>query len=74
LINGKGFKKLRTYKGYHQKEIAHILDVCQQYISKLENSKKIIEEGKFKKIITAMGISEKEWEQIKHLFTPPPAK
>lgn len=74
MLNGKGLKKLRTYKGYHQKEIADALCVCQQYISKLENSKKIIEEEKFKKIIRTMDISEKEWEQIKDLFLPPRRK
>ena len=72
MVNGKLLKKLRTYKGYHQKEIADTLDVCQQYISKLESSKRIIEDGTFKKFLSAMKISEKEWEQIKYLFTPPP--
>lgn len=74
MLTGKGIKKLRMFKGYHQKEIAAALDVCQQYISKLENSKKMIEEGTFKELIRAMGISEKEWEHIKHLFIPPPHK
>jgi transcriptional regulator with XRE-family HTH domain len=71
MINGKGLKKLRTYKGYHQKEIADALDVCQQYISKLENSKKMIEEVKFQKIKKAMEISDAEWDRIKEMFTPP---
>lgn len=74
MTNGKLLKKLRTYKGYHQKEIADTLDVCQQYISKLESSKKIIAEEKFRKILNVMEVSEKEWEQIKYLFTPPSAK
>jgi transcriptional regulator with XRE-family HTH domain len=74
MVNGKLLKKLRTYKGYHQKEIAEALDVCQQYISKLENSRKIVEEGKFQKIRKAMEVSDAEWERIKDMFTPPPAK
>lgn len=74
MINGKGLKKLRTYKGYHQKEIANSLNVCQQYVSKLENRISFINEVSFRNILDAMEISEKEWEQIKHLFTPPPRK
>lgn len=74
MINGKLSKKLRTYKGYHQKEIADTLGVCQQYIFKLKSSKKNIEKEKFRKLLNAIEISEKKWEQIKYLFTPPSAK
>ncbi|MBX9785009.1 MAG: helix-turn-helix domain-containing protein [Chitinophagaceae bacterium] len=74
MINGKGLKQLRTYKGYHQKEIADALDVCQQYISKLESSKKILPGEQFDKIIAVMEIPAAEWEQIKYLFLPPPPR
>ena len=74
MLNGKGLKKLRTYKGYHQKEIADSLNVCQQYISKLESKKKVIKELHFGQILKAMKIGNEEWEEIKYLFTPPPRK
>jgi transcriptional regulator with XRE-family HTH domain len=72
MLTGKGLKKLRTYKGYHQKEIAEKLGVCQQRVSKLESRRKILGINHFNKVLQAMGINEKEWEQIKHLFLPPP--
>lgn len=70
MLNGKGLKKLRTYKGYHQKEIADSLKVCQQYISKLESKKKGINEFQFKQVLKAMDINNEEWEKIKYLFPP----
>lgn len=71
MITGNELKKLRTYKGYHQKEIAHKLGVCQQRVSKLESKRKILGKQHFKKMLLAMDINETEWEQIKHLFLPP---
>lgn len=70
MLNGKELKRLRTYKGYHQKEIADSLNVCQQYISKLENKKKGINYLQFREVLKAMNICNEEWEKIKYLFIP----
>jgi transcriptional regulator with XRE-family HTH domain len=74
VLTGYELKKLRKYKGYHQKEIAEKLGICQQRVSTLESTGKIVGEHHFQKLLLAMDISQKEWEQIKHLFLPPPSK
>jgi transcriptional regulator with XRE-family HTH domain len=68
MLTGKGLKKLRKYKDYHQKEIAHNMNVCQQYISKLESRKRVLNLPDLERILKAMHINGQEWEQRKHLF------
>lgn len=74
MLDGKTIAKLRKFKGYHQKELADALDVCQQSISKLEQRKHPVNEETVTRLLKAMEISETEWKQIKLLFIPSPTK
>jgi transcriptional regulator with XRE-family HTH domain len=72
MINGKAIAKLRNYKGIAQKEVAYNMNVCQQYVSKLEKREKNVNKETLDRILLGLEISEKEWTEIKHLFIPPP--
>ncbi len=77
LFNGKEFvsgeliKVLRTYKGFKQSAAAKKVDVCQQYISKLESRKKI-PVAKFMEIAFALNCSNEDVRKIIELLSPPP--
>jgi transcriptional regulator with XRE-family HTH domain len=43
MLNGKAIAKLRKFKGYHQKELAAAMGICQQNMSRLEQRKEPVD-------------------------------
>ncbi|MBI3717855.1 MAG: helix-turn-helix transcriptional regulator [Sphingobacteriales bacterium] len=73
MINGTTLSKLRQLKGIKQQQLAKKNGISQQALSKLEQKEKI-DERKLHDVLTALKVSNSEWEQLRKIITPPPAQ
>lgn len=59
---------LRRNKGFSQTDLASMAGVRANYISTLENSRKLPSEALLEKIIDCLRLNQNETEQLKHDF------